>query len=265
MGGEKPSDIPVVILCGGEGTRLREETEFKPKPMVTVGGKPIIWHIMKGYSKFGFKRFILCLGYKGESIKEYFLHSDLMSNDLTLRMGRRQEDQIHRLGPEDDWTITFADTGLKSQTGARIKRIQKYVDTDRFMVAYGDGVSDINISTLADFHAKSGRIGVLTGVRPPSRFGLMDLDGDKVIRFREKPKIDEYVNAGYYVFKKEMFDWIKDDESCMIEREPLGRLASEGQLGIYKYEGFWHMMDTYKDYLDLNRMWDSGHVPWRIW
>ncbi len=261
----KPSDIPVVILCGGEGTRMREETEFKPKPMVTIGGKPILWHIMKGYAHFGFRRFILALGYKGEQIKEHFLHADIMSHDLTLHMGRRTEDKIHSNGDEEDWTITFADTGLKAQTGARVKRIEKYVDTDHFMLTYGDGVSDIDVGKLAEFHARSGRIGTLCGVRPPSRFGVLDFEGDRVMKFREKPRLDEYVNAGYYVFGKQMFDRLDSEDSCILEREPLSRLAKDGQLGLFKHDGFWHMMDTYKDYLDLNRMWDQGAVPWKIW
>ena len=262
---ETPKDTPVVILCGGEGTRMREETEFKPKPMVTVGGKPILWHIMKNYSAFGFKRFILALGYKGDMIKEHFVHSDIMSNDLTLHMGKPADDQIHRTHDSEDWTITFADTGLKAQTGARIKRTERYVDTDRFMVTYGDGVADLDIGRLMAFHKKGGRIGTLSGVHPPSRFGRMEIEGERIVQFREKPVLEEYVNGGFYVFEKKMFDRLDDADSCVLEREPLGRLAQDGQLGLYKHDGFWHMMDTYKDYLDLNRIWDSGTVPWKKW
>lgn len=258
----KTADIPVVILCGGEGTRMREETEFKPKPMVTIGGKPILWHIMKGFSHFGFNRFILCLGYRGDMIKEHFLHADIMSNDLTLRLGHHEEDKIHHTNDVEDWRITFAETGLKAQTGSRVKRVQKYVDTDQFMIAYGDGISDIQIDKLLEFHLRRGLIGTLSGVHPPSRFGVLDVQDDKVTQFREKPIMDEYINGGIYAFKKDMFDRLDSADSCVLEREPLGRLAKDGQLGIYKHDGFWHMMDTYKDYLDLNRMWDSGQAKW---
>ncbi|MFA6048901.1 MAG: glucose-1-phosphate cytidylyltransferase [Candidatus Micrarchaeia archaeon] len=257
--------MPVVILCGGEGTRLREETEYKPKPMVSVGGQPILWHIMKTYSAFGYNRFILCLGYKGDLIKEYFLRHELMTNDITIRLGDRKKDMIHRNGAADDWEITFAETGLKAQTGARVKKIEKYVETDDFMLTYGDGVANVDVNALLGFHSKQGTIATLTGVRPPSRFGILEIDGNKVSNFSEKPFSNEYVNGGFYAFKKDFFDKLTTDDSCILERAPLSKLAKDGQLSIYKHEGFWHMMDTYKDYLDLNRMWDNNEVPWKVW
>lgn len=258
-------NTPVIILCGGEGTRLREETEYKPKPMVVIGGQPILWHIMKHYSTYGYKSFILCLGYRGNTIKEYFLNRDIMDNDLTIRLGEKRADQIHRNASADDWEITFAETGLKAQTGARIKKAQKYVNTEHFIVTYGDGISNIDLGALMGFHLREGRIGTLSGVHPPSRFGVLGIEGSRVASFAEKPKLNEYINGGFYVFKREMFDRLKSDDSCVLEHEPLGRLATDGQLSVYKHDGFWHMMDTYKDYLDLNRMWDEKKVPWKVW
>ncbi|VVB57132.1 Bifunctional protein GlmU [uncultured archaeon] len=261
---EDPSSWPVVILCGGQGTRLREETEYKPKPMVTIGDQPILVHIMRTYAKYGHKRFILCLGYKGEQIKQYFLTREMMSNDLTIRLGDRQHDKLHRARVEEDWEITFAETGLKANTGARIKKIEKYVDTDHFLATYGDGVADIDIAKLAGFHLKQKTMGTLSGVRPPARFGLLEIEGSKITQFREKPIMDEYVNGGYYAFNKSFFGRLDERDGCVLEREPLGRLAKEGQLSIYKNDGFWHMMDTYKDFQDLNQMWDSGQAKWKV-
>lgn len=261
----KNDEMPVAILCGGQGTRLREETEYKPKPMVSVGGQPILLHIMKIYAKFGFKRFILCLGYKGDHIKEYFVHRELMANDLTINLGDRKKDIVHRMGSPEDWEITFAETGLYAGTGARVKKIRKYVDTDNFMLTYGDGVADINIDKLVDFHMAQKTVATLTGVKPPSRFGLLEIDGNRITNFREKPLINEYVNGGFYVFKKAVFDRLTDDDSCTLEREPLGTLAQDGQLSVYKHDGFWHMMDTYKDSLDLNKMWDDNNAKWKVW
>ena len=257
-------DWPVVILCGGMGTRLREETEYKPKPMVTIGNQPILVHIMRTYAKYGHKRFILCLGYKGEMIKQHFLMREMMDNDLTIRLADRKHDTIHHPKTDEDWEITFADTGLGASTGARIKRIEKYIDTDHFLATYGDGVADIDIARLSAFHLKCKTVGTLSGVLPPARFGLLDIEGDKILRFREKPIMDEYVNGGFYAFDKSFFGRLEEQDNCTLEREPLGRLAKEGQLSIYKHDGFWHMMDTYKDSQDLNRLWDAGQAKWKV-
>ncbi|MFH1095198.1 MAG: sugar phosphate nucleotidyltransferase [Candidatus Micrarchaeota archaeon] len=253
---------PVVILCGGQGTRMREETEFKPKAMVTIGGQPILVHIMRTYAKFGFKRFILCLGYKGEMIKEHFLKAEFNDNDFTLHLSDRKMDVIHRSAKGEDWEITFAQTGLNASTGARLKKIEKYVDTPHFLLTYGDGVADIDLSRLVKLHLQQKTTATLTGVKPPARFGLLELDGDKVKKFREKPIMNEFVNGGFYAFDRKIFGHLSSDDACVLEYE-LSELAEEGQLSIYRHEGFWHMMDTYKDYLDLNKVWDAGKAKWK--
>jgi len=259
--------IKAVILCGGQGTRLREETEYKPKPMVQIGGMPIVWHIMKIYSHYGIKDFVLCLGYKGEMIKEYFLHQELMSHDITI--GLKKGGRIVHDGNKEteDWNVTLADTGLNAMTGARVKRIERYMDGDEFFLTYGDGLSDVNINDVLDFHHKSKAIGTLTGVNPQSRFGMVKTDETGVVtEFVEKPVMfNDYVNGGYYVFKKEFFDHLQNEDSCVLETKPLSTLAKKRQLSMYKHQGFFHCMDTYKDYLDLNAIWDSGKVPWRVW
>ncbi|MFH1471046.1 MAG: sugar phosphate nucleotidyltransferase [Candidatus Micrarchaeota archaeon] len=256
----------VVILCGGEGTRLREETEFKPKPMVTVGGLPILWHIMKIYSHYGFKDFVLCLGYRGDVVKQFFINHELMHNDLTIDMKDRHKDIVHRKGDDEDWTITFAETGLKAMTGARVKRIERYVDCDDFLLTYGDGLSDVDIKKLLDFHKKSRGIGTLTAVHPHSKWGMVRGDKEgKVTEFVEKPILYDYVNGGFYCFRKDFFDYLSSDEGCVMEGGPMGSLVGEKKLSMLKHEGFWFGMDTYKDYLDLNRMWDEGKTPWKVW
>jgi len=258
--------MKVVILCGGEGTRLREETEYKPKPMVTVGGLPIIWHIMKTYSHYGFNEFVLCLGYKGEMIKQFFLTHELMHNDVTIKTGDRKQDVIHRGTGSEDWTITFADTGLKSMTGSRIKRVEKYIDSDDFLVTYGDGLTDSNIADELKFHRKMKTVGTLTCVHLQSRFGLIKPGNDNLVEsFMEKPVLYDFVNGGYYAFKKDIFDYLDKDESCVLETTPLEAMVKKKQLAMYRHDGFWYAMDTYKDYLDLNRMWDDGKRPWKVW
>lgn len=263
---EKPK---VVILAGGEGTRLREETEYKPKPMVTVGGLPILWHIMKIYSHYGFSDFVLCLGYKGELIKQFFLTHELMHNDLTLKLGAQQGHTVHRhKTEEDDWSITFVDTGLRTQTGARIKRIEKYINTDYFLATYGDGLSDINIGSEIEFHKKMGVAATLAGVHPHSKFGLIEHGQDGLVEsFVEKPMLHNYVNGGFYVFGKEMFDALSPAEGCVLEASggPLQSLVPMKKLAMFRHDGFWHAMDTYKDYLELNKMWDEGKRPWKAW
>lgn len=257
--------MKAVILCGGMGTRLREETEFRPKPLVEIGGKPILWHLMKIYAHHGVKDFVLCLGYKGHMIKEYFLNYRLMNSNFTLRLGSREEPQIPNSDLQEDWSITFMETGLEAMTGARVKRIEPYITEDNFMLTYGDGVSDINIAKLRDFHKQHGRIGTVTGVRPISRYGELAVERGMVTDFREKPQVhDGIISGGYFVFQRRFFDYLSDDDSCILEREPLERLCREGQLMSYLHDGFWHCMDTYRDFVALNEHWKKG-AAWKVW
>lgn len=255
--------MKTVILCGGKGTRLREETEFRPKPMVQIGNKPILWHIMKIYASYGFKDFIVCLGYKGDMIKEYFLNYEMMNNDFTINLGHSKNIQIYGDHDEHDWTVTLADTGDEAQTGARIKKIEKYVD-DSFMVTYGDGLADINIRNLINFHNSHGKIGTMTAVHPPSRFGELSIEGNQVMEFNEKPQTKEgLINGGFFVFKKEFFKYLNDDDNCILEKEPLEKLASDGELMIYNNDKFWQCVDTYRELEMLNEMWKNGNSPWK--
>lgn len=259
-------NMKAVILCGGKGTRIREETEFKPKPMVRVGELPILWHIMKNYSHFGVKDFVLCLGYKGEMIKDFFFNHEWMNNDITIKLGNRAEDKIHHSRDWEDWNVTFADTGLESMTGSRIKKVQKYIEGDNFFLTYGDGVSDVNIRDLRDFHTKQGTVGTLTAVHPHSKFGMVKEAGEGIIeRFVEKPVLYDFINGGFYCFKKELFDYLHEGDSCTLETDPLNKLVGQKQLSMFKHEGFWHAMDTYKDYLSLNELWDRRQHPWKVW
>ena len=256
-------NIPVVILCGGMGTRLREETEFKPKPMVDVGGKPIVWHIMKIYAHYGFRRFILCLGYKGGIIKDYFLNYEAMSNDFTINLGQKNRISFQSNHAEQDFEVTLVDTGLHTMTGGRIKRIEPYIDTEQFMVTYGDGLADINLKNLISFHASHGKIATLTATRAPSRYGILDLtDNGTVESFREKVQA-EWINGGFFVFNREVFRYL--DPDCILERAPMEKLAADGQLRAFRHNSFWIGMDTYREYEMLNQMWDSGEASWKVW
>ena len=256
-------NIPVVILCGGMGTRLREETEYKPKPMVDIGGKPVLWHIMKLYAHFGFSHFILCLGHKGSVIKEYFLNYEAMSNDFTINLGRGNPLTYQSNHNEQSFKVALVDTGLKTMTGGRIKRIEKFIDTEAFMVTYGDGLANININDLFTFHKGHGKLATLTATRPPSRFGVLELtEGDLVKQFREKVQT-EWINGGFMVFSRRVFDYL--DLDCVLESGPMEKLSAENQLMAFRHEGFWIGMDTYREYEMLNQMWDSGNVPWKVW
>lgn len=260
--------MKVVILCGGQGTRLREETEYRPKPLVSVGEMPILWHIMKTYSYYGFNDFILCLGYKGDMIKDYFLKFEDLSNDFTLNLRSKDQRILHHSKSNlEDWNITFVNTGQKSQTGSRVAKIKRFIEGDEeFFLTYGDGVSDVNIKELLAFHKKEDRVATMTGVRPPSKFGEIATEGNKVISFNEKPTIsDGFINGGFFVFKRELFDYISEDEECILERAPLETLVKEGRLAMRPHTGFWHCMDTYRDNLLLNEMWENGQAPWKIW
>jgi glucose-1-phosphate cytidylyltransferase len=252
--------MKTIILCGGIGTRMKEETEFKPKPMVSIGGKPILWHIMKIYAYYGYNEFILALGYKGDIIKNYFLDQRAFVNDFTIDVSKNE---INFHGNEcDDFKVTLAETGLESQTGERILRVKKYISEDEFMVTYGDGLSDININKLTDFHKKQGTIGTLTGVHPRSKYGLVKINSEKniVINFEQKPLMFDYMSVGFMVFNKKAFDYF--DEGPI--EDGLIKMAKEEQLSIYKYEGFWQAMDTHREMEELNKLWEENR-PWAVW
>jgi glucose-1-phosphate cytidylyltransferase len=258
--------MKVVILCGGLGTRLKEETEYKPKPMVEVGGWPILWHIMKSYSQYGFNEFVLCLGYKGNIIKDYFLNYSARSNDFTLKL-KNHDLIVHNNHSEVDWEITFAETGPNTMTGGRIKKVEKYIDGDTFMLTYGDGVCDVNIKDLLEFHKSNGKIGTLTGVVPPSRFGDLITDKNLVKTFSEKPQFDKrgMINGGYFVFNKSFFKYLSNSDDCIMERQPLENLAKDGQLCAFEHKGFWQCMDTYRDFELLNSLWNENKAAWKTW
>lgn len=258
--------MKVVILCGGQGTRLREETEFRPKPLVTIGTRPILWHIMKLYAHHGFHDFVLCLGYRGNMIKEYFLNYEAMNNDFTICLGAQRRIDYHNAHEEQDFNVTLAETGTNSATGTRVKLAERFVDGDDFMVTYGDGVADVDISRLLDFHREHGKIATLTTVRPTSRFGIVDSDAEGSVRsFAEKPQVDGWASAGFFVFNRRVFDYLDSGSDCVMEREPLEQLAREGQLMAYRHEGFFYAMDTYREFLFLNELWERGAAPWAVW
>lgn len=257
--------MKVVILCGGRGTRLKEETEIRPKPLIEISGKPILWHIMKIYAHYGFNEFVLCLGYKGRMIKEYFLNYEMMISDLTLKLGSNDV-KTHNQSQERDWMITFVETGEEAQTGARVKRIEKYIKGDLFMLTYGDAVTNVNIKNLLEFHKSHGKIGTITGVHPSSRFGELVIKDRQVVQFTEKPQIKEgFVNGGFFVFNKKFFSYLKSDDNCYLEREPLEKLASDGELMVYAHKDFWQCMDTYRELEILNNLWRSSKPPWKVW
>lgn len=253
--------MKTVILCGGLGTRLREETEFRPKPMIMIGDKPILWHIMKLYSHYGFNDFILCLGYKGEVIKNFFLEYDLVNSDFTICLGTKEITRHSIIYDERDWQVTLADTGNGTLTGGRVKKIEKYIDEDTFIMTYGDGLSNVNLKELIRFHRDKGKIATVTGVRPIARFGELLVDGDLVKTFSEKPQIENgWISGGFFVFERRIFDYL--DEECMLERKPLEKLAQENQLAVYKHSDYWRCMDTYRDLEALNQEWASGRPGW---
>lgn len=257
--------MKVVVLCGGLGTRLREETEFRPKPLVDIGGRPILWHILKLYAHHGFREFVLALGYRGNMIKEYFLNYEAMNNDFTICLGKQSRIQYDDHHAEQDFHVTLADTGEDTMTGGRIKRLQKYIQDDRFMVTYGDGVSDVDIRRLIEFHKSHGKLATVTTFRPVSRFGILNIDeNQQVLSFIEKPKGDAWASAGFFVFERKVFDYIGGDDT-ILEHAPLERLASEGQLMAYHHEGFFYAMDTFREYQLLNDLWRTGQAPWKIW
>jgi glucose-1-phosphate cytidylyltransferase len=241
---------------------MREETEYKPKPMVEVGGKPVLWHLMKVFATSGLTEFVVCTGYRGDVIKDYFLNYEARINDFTAHLGSSSRVEVHG-SHGDDWRVTVADTGANTQTGGRVKRVAQYLD-GQFIVTYGDGLADVDITQLLAFHESHGKLATVTTVRPLSRFGVMDIDPTGLVQqFREKPLTDDYVNVGFFVFEPEVLEYL--DEDCVLEQAPLERLASEGQLMAYRHEGFWQPMDTFREYTMLNEMWDSGNAPWKVW
>lgn len=258
--------MEVIILCGGKGTRLSEETTLKPKPMVEIGDKPILWHIMKSYSYYGFNKFILALGYKANYIKNYFYNYRITSNDFTLNMDPNSHLDFHSSSDEKDWEITFVDTGLNTLKGGRIKRLEKYVKSDKFHLTYGDGVCDVNISKLVDFHNMHGKIGTVTAVHPPSRFGEMSLDHDDVLDFHEKPQMNSgYINGGYFVFNRKLFSYLNEKEDCDLEFGPLQKIVKEGELKAHVHDDFWQCMDNVRERNYLRSLIEENQAPWMIW
>ena len=255
--------MKVVLLAGGLGTRLSEETVIKPKPMVEIGGKPILWHIMKIFSHHGFNDFVVCLGYKGYIIKEYFANYFLHMSDVTIDI-KNNKIEIHQ-NYSESWKISLIDTGEDTMTGGRVKRIQQYIGDETFMLTYGDGLSDVNIPNLIKFHQRQGQTATLTAIRPAGRFGALELKESNVTSFLEKPQGDGgYINGGFFVFEPELFDYLKDD-STILERGPLESLTKEGQLNAFKHEGFWYPMDTLRDKNYLENIWAVGNAPWKVW
>jgi glucose-1-phosphate cytidylyltransferase len=258
--------MQVVILCGGQGTRIRDVADDVPKPMIPIGGRPILWHIMKGYARHGFTDFVLCLGYKSWNIKRYFLDYELAGADFTLELKNRERVRIHGSGIEEDWRITLVETGLDAMTGCRVKRIEKYITGDNFLLTYGDGVSDINIRELVRFHQEHGKTGTVTAVQAPGRFGEIELDGQQVLEFSEKPLVARgRISGGFFVFHRRLFERLEDDPALVFEYSPLIQLARDGELMAHLHDGFWHPMDSSRDYRFLNELWSRGQAPWKTW
>jgi glucose-1-phosphate cytidylyltransferase len=258
--------MKVVILCGGKGERLREETEFKPKPLIEIGSMPILWHIMKIYSHYGYIDFILLLGYKGHLIKEFFLNFEYMINDFTLNLrASRDKVKFHKNEGLEDWNITFVDTGENTNTGGRIARIKHLIKEDNFFLTYGDGLSDINIKELYNFHVEKKKILTITGINPTSNFGIIEVNRGLATSFKEKPKMDGVINGGFFVCNKKIFNFLSDSKNCVFEEEPMRELAKKNHVAVYHHQDFWAAMDTYKQARILNDVWNSDNVPWKIW
>lgn len=259
--------MKAVILCGGQGTRIRDVSADIPKPMIPVGRYPILWHVMKGYAAHGFQRFVLCLGYQSHVIKDFFVNYHLRTSDVTLQLGKAGAVECHTNHDEADWTVTLAETGLNAMTGARVRRIRAYIaDDEHFLLTYGDGVGNVDINALVAFHKAHGKLCTVTGVRPPGRFGELELSGDQVVGFNEKPQVSEgRISGGFFVCSRRVFDYLDDREDLVFETEPMNRLVKDGQLMVYRHDGFWHPMDTFRDYKLLNDLWDKGDAPWKTW
>ena len=260
-----PSNVPVVVLCGGQGTRIREASEKLPKPMIDIGGQPILWHIMKLYGSHGYRRFILCLGYKAWTIKQYFLEYEEMMSDLRIRVGGERE-YLERESL-DDWEVSLVDTGMHTGTGGRLQRVGHLIDSDYFMVTYGDGLGDVDLSAQLTSLATSDLTGLVTGVHPTSRYGELGVDdGGVVVNFAEKPPSEGWVSGGFFAFRSEFLDRLPTDEpEHFFERKPVQDLTHERKLGLFPHDGFWMGMDTYREFTALNEMWESGEAPWKNW
>jgi len=256
---------PVVILCGGRGTRLKEETEWRPKPLVSIGDEPILWHIMKIYAYYGFTDFILCLGYKGEMIRDYFLNYDLKHSDIRLQLGSKKITKLTDRNPEENWSITLANTGLETMTGGRLKRVSRYIHSNSFLLTYGDGVTNLNIREVFEFHQQKGKLATVTAVRPSSRYGELSIREGLVEAFVEKPQTHEgWISGGFFVMNRQVLDLIPGDET-VLESDPMQNLAREGELAVYQHDGFWQSMDTYREMELLNVLWRGGEAPWKVW
>jgi glucose-1-phosphate cytidylyltransferase len=258
--------VKVMILCGGMGTRLREHTETRPKPMIEVGGAPILTHIMRNYAAHGMHEFVLCLGYLGHVIKEYFLNYEAMNSDFTVELGRRGVIRYHDRDPgEPGWSVTLADTGAETSTGARVKRAARYLDGGTFCITYGDGLADLDLSAVLAFHRAHGKLVTMTGVRPASRFGEIEHQGGTVTEFNEKPQVGQgLINGGFFFCEPGFLEYLSEDEGCILERQPLERCVAERQLRVYEHTGFWQCMDTYRDWEHLQQLWRSGRAPWAV-
>lgn len=255
--------MKLVILCGGKGTRMREETEYRPKPLVLIGGKPIIWHIMKIYSQYGINDFILCTGYKSDMIKQYFMEMYWRNNDFTLKIGSQYDIQYYTKENEN-WNITIVDTGIETLTAGRLKKVSKYIDEDTFLMNYGDVLSDVNINKLIKYHNDNKKIVTITGVHPTSQFGLIQVEDGVAKSFNEKPRLDDIINGGFMVLNKNIFDYIPE-EDCMFEEVPLKTIVKNKELAVYEHLGFWKAIDTFKDAEEVNRMWERKDTPWKCW
>ncbi len=260
-----PARTPVVILCGGQGTRIREVSESLPKPMIDVGGKPVLWHLMKIYAHHGFRRFVLCLGYKDWTIKQFFLNYRYQLSDFTMNLQDPGEPTFRGGFGAEDWEISLVYTGLETLTGGRLSRVREFLDEPHFCLTYGDGLADVDLTDLLRHHADSGLLGTVTTVRPTSRFGELRMEGPRVVSFAEKPELSEgHINGGFFVFRHDFLDYV-DDDSGMLESNALQKLVADGQLGYQIHDGFWRGMDTYREYVELNNLWDRRDAPWRVW
>ncbi len=254
----------VVILCGGMGTRMREETEYRPKALVEIGGRPILWHLMRFYYHYGYRKFVLCLGYKGSMIKDYFLNYQSMQNDFTLRLRSGAQHAWNHRDEVEDWEITFVDTGQETQTGGRLYRIRHHVTEDYFLANYCDGLSDINLEALVAFHKEKNKVATLSGFHARSRYGVVRVNGQGLVNYwQEKPLMNDLTPGGYFVFHQRVFDYL--DPECILERGPLEKLAADSQLALFPHEGFWYCMDTFKEAQHLNELWREGATPWKLW
>jgi glucose-1-phosphate cytidylyltransferase len=264
-------DVPVVILCGGKGLRIREVSELLPKPMLEIGGRPILWHIMRIYAHHGFRRFVLCLGHQGNVVRDYFFNFHARNQDVTLDFNGHETPPEARYHGSDadglDWSVTLAETGINTMTGGRIARIARYLDAPCFMLTYGDGVGDIDVGATLEWHHRHRRLVTVTGVRPQSRFGQLDIAEDQVREFTEKPQVDNgYVSGGYMVVQRSFIErYLSTDEACVLERHGLARAARDGAMTVYRHDGFWMPMDNSLEYNALNALWSSGKAPWKVW